>query len=52
MPTYSLDREKVDGVYPLAHDFFTKIGAADAVIVSNPKHKALRARLGGIVMTE
>lgn len=34
MPIYSLDRERSDGVHPLAQSFFAKIGAADALLVS------------------
>ena len=34
MPIYSMDREKSDGVHPLAQTLFDKIGAADALIVS------------------
>ncbi|MEO1540779.1 MAG: NAD(P)H-dependent oxidoreductase [Pseudomonadota bacterium] len=34
MPIYSLDRERVDGIHPLALSFHAKIGAADAVLVS------------------
>ncbi len=34
MPIYSMDREKSDGVHPLAQNFFGKIGDADALIVS------------------
>jgi NAD(P)H-dependent FMN reductase len=34
MPIYSLDRERTDGIHPLAQAFFGKIGAADAVLVS------------------
>ena len=34
MPIYSIDREAADGVHPLARDFYDKIGAADALIVS------------------
>ena len=34
MPIYSIDREKSDGVHPLAQTLFDKIGAADALIVS------------------
>ena len=34
MPIYSIDREKSDGVHPLAQALFDKIGAADALIVS------------------
>ena len=34
MPIYSIDREAADGVHPLAREFYDKIGAADALIVS------------------
>ncbi|MEM1073769.1 MAG: NAD(P)H-dependent oxidoreductase [Pseudomonadota bacterium] len=34
MPIYSIDRETTDGVHPLAQEFYDKIGAADALIVS------------------
>jgi NAD(P)H-dependent FMN reductase len=34
MPIYSLDREREGGIHPLAQDFFGKIGAADALLVS------------------
>ncbi|MEM9640126.1 MAG: NAD(P)H-dependent oxidoreductase [Pseudomonadota bacterium] len=34
MPIYSLDREREDGIHPLAREFFDKIGAADALLVS------------------
>ncbi|MEM6759485.1 MAG: NAD(P)H-dependent oxidoreductase [Pseudomonadota bacterium] len=34
MPIYSIDREKADGVPPLAQALFAQIGAADALIVS------------------
>ncbi|MEM1161472.1 MAG: NAD(P)H-dependent oxidoreductase [Pseudomonadota bacterium] len=34
MPIYSLDRERADGVHPLARQFFETIGSADALIVS------------------
>lgn len=38
MPIYSEDREAADGIPQLAHDFFTAIGAADAVLVSFAEH--------------
>jgi chromate reductase len=38
MPIYSADRETADGVPPQAQDFFDKIGAADAVLVSFAEH--------------
>ncbi|MDX8348598.1 NAD(P)H-dependent oxidoreductase [Cognatiyoonia sp. IB215446] len=34
MPIYSPEREKADGVHPLAQVFYDKIGAADALLVS------------------
>ncbi|MEM6610169.1 MAG: NAD(P)H-dependent oxidoreductase [Pseudomonadota bacterium] len=34
MPIYSVDREKADGVHPLAQSFYDHIGAADAIIAS------------------
>lgn len=34
MPIYSPDREREDGVHPLAQAFYDKIGASDAVLVS------------------
>lgn len=34
MPIYSIDREKIDGVHPLAKALFEKIGAADALVVA------------------
>ncbi|MEP0392754.1 MAG: NAD(P)H-dependent oxidoreductase [Erythrobacter sp.] len=38
MPIYRYDREEESGIPQLAHDFLTKIGAADAVIVSFAEH--------------
>lgn len=34
MPIYSPDRERADGIHARAQDFFDKIGAADALLVS------------------
>ena len=34
MPIYSPDREKADGIHPLAQAFYDEIGAADALLVS------------------
>ncbi|MEO1747452.1 MAG: NAD(P)H-dependent oxidoreductase, partial [Pseudomonadota bacterium] len=34
MPIYSPDRQKADGIHPLAQEFYAKIGDADALIVS------------------
>jgi NAD(P)H-dependent FMN reductase len=38
MPIYSIDRERADGVPQLAQDFFARIGAADALIISYPEY--------------
>jgi NAD(P)H-dependent FMN reductase len=38
MPIYSIDRERDDGIPNLARDFFARIGAADAVLVSFAEH--------------
>ncbi|MEL6370020.1 MAG: NAD(P)H-dependent oxidoreductase [Pseudomonadota bacterium] len=38
MPIYSIDREKSDGIHPLAQGFFNKIGASDALIISYPEY--------------
>jgi len=34
MPIYSIDREKKDGFPQLAHDFYSKIGDADFIVIS------------------
>jgi NAD(P)H-dependent FMN reductase len=38
MPIYSIDREKQEGIHPLAQELFAKIGAADALIISYPEY--------------
>lgn len=38
MPIYSTDRQNEGGVPQLAHDFFDKIGQADAVLISFAEH--------------
>lgn len=38
MPIYSADRENENGIPQQAHDFFNKIGAADAVLASFAEH--------------
>ncbi len=38
MPIYSIDREREGGVAAPAQDFFARIGAADAVLVSFAEH--------------
>lgn len=41
MPIYSIDREAADGIHPLAHSFYNKIGEADAVIVSFAEYNGM-----------
>lgn len=38
MPIYSSDRESESGIPQLAHDFYNKITAADAIMVSFAEH--------------
>jgi len=38
MPIYSIDRQREGGIPRAAQDFFTKIGEADAVIISFAEH--------------
>jgi chromate reductase, NAD(P)H dehydrogenase (quinone) len=38
MPIYSVDKEKDNGIHELAHDFYTKIGSADLVVISFAEH--------------
>ena len=38
MPIYSVDRENETGIPQAAHDFFDKIGEADAVLISFAEH--------------
>jgi len=38
MPIYSVDRQDAGGVPDLAHRFFDKIGAADALVISFAEH--------------
>jgi chromate reductase len=38
MPIYSADREKNDGIHPLAIEFYTKISQADLLVVSLAEH--------------
>ena len=40
MPIFSTDRENESGIPQLAHDFYNKISAADAVIISFAEHNA------------
>ncbi len=41
LPLYRQDREEADGIPEKATEFYTKIGAADAVIVSFAEHNGL-----------
>ena len=38
MPIYRADRQRDDGIPDLAHQFYAKIGAADALIISFAEH--------------
>ena len=38
MPVFSVDKEKENGIHNLAHDFFTKIGTADFIVLSLAEH--------------
>ena len=38
MPIFSVDREKADGIHPHAQHFFSKVGAADALLISYAEH--------------
>lgn len=38
MPIYSGEREEESGIPQLAHDFYNKIGAADAIVISFAEH--------------
>jgi chromate reductase len=38
MPIYSVDREKENGIAPLAQEFYTKIGNADLIVLSMAEH--------------
>ena len=38
MPLFSVDRENEQGIPELAHRFYNKIGAADALLISHAEH--------------
>ncbi|KAB1156253.1 NADPH-dependent FMN reductase [Flavobacterium luteum] len=38
MPIFSVDKEKESGIPQLAHDFFSKIGSADLLVISFAEH--------------
>lgn len=43
MPIYSVDRQIESGIPQEAHDFFAKVGAADAVVISFAEHNGFYA---------
>jgi chromate reductase, NAD(P)H dehydrogenase (quinone) len=38
MPVFSVDREKENGIHPLAQDFYAKIGNSDFIVLSLAEH--------------
>ncbi|TDR24126.1 NADPH-dependent FMN reductase [Flavobacterium cheniae] len=38
MPVFSVDKEKENGIHPLAQEFYAKIGSADLIIISFAEH--------------
>ena len=38
MPIFSVDKEKENGIHPLADDFYAKIGSADFIVISFAEH--------------
>ena len=38
MPVYSVDREQEEGIHPLAHAFYEKLGTADLIVLSLAEH--------------
>jgi len=38
MPIFSVDKEKENGIPQLAHEFYTKLGSADLIIISFAEH--------------
>ena len=38
IPVFSVDKEKESGIPQLAHDFFSKIGSADLLVISFAEH--------------
>lgn len=43
MPIYSVDREKENGIHPLAQQFYDKIGTADLLVISLAEHNGAYA---------
>ena len=38
MPIFSVDKEKENGIHPLAQEFYEKLGTADLIIISFAEH--------------
>jgi len=38
MPVFSVDKEKENGIHPLAQEFYAKIGSADFIVLSLAEH--------------
>ena len=38
MPLFSVDKERENGIHPLAEDFYAKIGSADFIVLSLAEH--------------
>ncbi|SEP76682.1 NADPH-dependent FMN reductase [Flavobacterium urocaniciphilum] len=38
MPVFSVDKEKENGIHPLATEFYAKIGSADLIVLSLAEH--------------
>ena len=38
MPIFSVDKEKENGIHPLAQEFYDKLGSADLIIISFAEH--------------
>ncbi|MCA1967023.1 MAG: NAD(P)H-dependent oxidoreductase [Flavobacterium sp.] len=38
MPIFSVDKEKENGIHPLAQDFYANLGSADLIIISFAEH--------------
>jgi NAD(P)H-dependent FMN reductase len=43
MPIYSVDKEKENGIHPLAQQFYDKIGSADFLVISLAEHNGAYA---------
>lgn len=41
MPIFSVDKEKENGIHPLAQEFYDKLGIADLIIISFAEHNGV-----------